>query len=126
MTIKVVTYFSDRPNSPNEKWSGCCILPSGQRLEIWFCAGSEQAVIERAQAFYAREKARQDRLYASTKAAADNDEVEEVVRTSGKGAQFVGKVWMLNRATGERARVLPGEVASYAAQGYVRGGPRSK
>ncbi len=40
--------------------------------------------------------------------------------------QFAGKVWMLNRSTGERARVLPGEVESYASRGFERGGPRSK
>jgi len=44
----------------------------------------------------------------------------------GRGECFAGKVWMLNRSTGERARVLPGEVADYAAKGYERGGPRSK
>lgn len=44
----------------------------------------------------------------------------------GRGGSFVGKVWMLNRATGERARVLPGEVDDYAARGFERGGPRSK
>ncbi len=43
-----------------------------------------------------------------------------------QGAQFAGKVWMLNRATGERARVLPGEVESYTSRGFERGGPRSK
>jgi hypothetical protein len=44
----------------------------------------------------------------------------------GRGGMFVGKVWMLNRSTGERARVLPGEVADYVAKGFEKGGPRSK
>jgi len=44
----------------------------------------------------------------------------------GRGECFAGKVWMLNRATGERARVASGEVADYVAKGYERGGPRSK
>jgi len=57
---------------------------------------------------------------------------QEVVKkpVASRGAHlaemFGGKVWMLNRATGERARVLPDEVESYAAKGFEKGGPRSK
>lgn len=38
----------------------------------------------------------------------------------------VGKAWMLNRATGERARVDVGQIAEYEAKGFIKGGPRSK
>lgn len=125
MTIQVVTYHSVNAK-PDQQWSGCCVLPSGQRLEIWFCAGSEQGVIDRARAFYEREKARQDRLYGSTVAAADNDEAEVNAAGPSREQVFTGKVWMLNRETGERARVSPGEVGSYIARGFNKAGPRSK
>lgn len=38
----------------------------------------------------------------------------------------VGKAWMLNRVTGERARVDVSQVAVYEAKGFIKGGPRSK
>ncbi len=44
----------------------------------------------------------------------------------GRSGSFVGKVWMLNRATGERARVEPHRVVAFEACGFERGGPRSK
>lgn len=136
MTIRVLTYHSENA-SQDQSWAGCCVLPNGKRLEIWFCGPTEEWVRNRAQAFYDREKVRQDQLYGSTIAAAANhlreiadDDLKktmvDAIQASGRGAQFVGKVWMLNRATGERARVLPAEVADYAAKGFERGGPRSK
>ena len=38
----------------------------------------------------------------------------------------IGKIWMLNRQTGERVRVMPNEVVEYEIKGYIKGGPRSK
>lgn len=126
MTIAVATYHSTNAK-PDELWLGYCILPSGQQLLVRFSGATEESVIAKARAFYEKEKARQDRLYGSTAAAADNDAISDDDDVpSGRGVQFVGKVWMLNRETGERARVIPAEVADYAAKGYVRGGPRSK
>ncbi len=42
------------------------------------------------------------------------------------GALFAGKVWMLNRLTGERVRIFPSEIADFIDRGFERGGPRSK
>lgn len=39
---------------------------------------------------------------------------------------LAGKVWVLNRTTGHRTRIDVSEVVSYEANGYVKGGPRSK
>ena len=56
---------------------------------------------------------------------------QEVVQAPkpGRGEhlkQFAGKVWMLNRSTGERARVHHNDVAEYQCKGFVLGGPRSR
>jgi len=44
----------------------------------------------------------------------------------GRAAAFTGKVWMLNRTTGERARIEAGLVAEYEGKGFIKAGPRSK
>ena len=44
----------------------------------------------------------------------------------GRVAAFAGKVWMLNRTTGERARIEVGLVAEYEGKGFIKAGPRSK
>ena len=46
--------------------------------------------------------------------------------TDGRAAAFTGKVWMLNRTTGERARIEAGLVAEYEGKGFIKAGPRSK
>lgn len=128
---EVATYHSTNAK-PEEAWLGYCILPKdGSQLLVRFSGATEAAVISKAQSWYDKEKRRQDTLYASTAAAADNDWMADAgtlatSRGSHLAAMFTGKVWMLNRATGERARVLPAEVVDYAAKGFERSGPRSK
>lgn len=125
---EVATYHSTNAK-PEEAWLGYCILPKdGSQLLVRFSGATEATVISKAQSWYDKEKRRQDTLYASTAAAADNDadDLQSPSRGSHLAAMFTGKVWMLNRVSGERARVLPAEVADYAAKGFERGGPRSK
>jgi len=42
------------------------------------------------------------------------------------GHHFAGKVWMIHSFTKAKQRVNPDEVAKYKAEGWVKGGPRSK
>lgn len=44
---------------------------------------------------------------------------------TGRGHHFAGKVWMVNKTTGDKKRIDPSEQSTYEANGYVRGGPRS-
>jgi hypothetical protein len=37
---------------------------------------------------------------------------------------WIGTIWMLNRETGERARVKPSEVVEYETKGFIRRGIR--
>lgn len=123
--VDVVTYHSQNAK-PHEAWIGYVVLSDGNQLQIRISAASEQQVIARAQAFWSAEKARQDRVRASigTDIATGGENLISE-RPSGKGQLFLGKVWMLRRQTGERARVEAGEVAGYEARGYIKAGPRS-
>jgi hypothetical protein len=51
--------------------------------------------------------------------------VVSVSHGEGRGKANIGKVWMVNKATGQRARVEAGSVDDFQSRGYVRGGPRS-
>lgn len=124
--VDVVTYHSQNAK-PHECWIGYVVLSDGNQLQVRISGATEQAVIDKARWFWASEKARQDRARASIgdQAASDGENLISD-RPSGKGQVFLGKVWMLNRATGERARVDAGEVGNYEGRGFVKGGPRSK
>lgn len=100
-----------------------------------FFADTKLKAVEKATAFFAAEKARQVQIVGNIKAEAVeptkfNPWAGVLGRPSmpadGRGQGFAGKVWMLNRATQERARVEANQVSVYEAKGYVRGGPRSK
>jgi hypothetical protein len=126
-------------------WLGYVVMPNGKRLEIPFFGDSEQNVRTRALAFWDKESARQRSLGAADLepvADIDQDEPAKLVMAQrpkpaakpaaapgkgpGKGKVFKGKVWMINRKNGERARVDPAYVTAYETRGFVRGGPRSK
>lgn len=51
--------------------------------------------------------------------------VVSVSHGEGRGKANIGKVWMVNKATGQRARVEADSVSDFQSRGYVRGGPRS-
>lgn len=91
-----------------------------------FFGNTEAAARANAQRFFDREKARQLHLHGAASQVAGDVENLTHGATDNQQHRFSGKVWMLNRASGERARVDAGEVASFEARGYVRGGPRSK
>lgn len=122
-------------------WLGYVVMPNGKRLEIPFFGDSEQNVRLRALAFWDKESARQRSLGAADlEPVADIDQDDKPApakiiyakpaaapgKGPGKGKVFKGKVWMINRKNGERARVEPSQVPAFEARGFVRGGPRSK
>lgn len=111
--MKITPYQSE-----NGKW--LALMDFDNNTFMPFFGASKADAVNRAEAFLEREKARWLR--------ADSSGTENLTseRPAGKGQVFLGKVWMLNRETGERARVDAGEVAGFESRGYVRGGPRSK
>lgn len=128
---EVVTYYSSNAKK-HQAWIAYVVLPlDGNQLLVRSEGHTEDEAKQRAIAWYEKEKARQERLYRAE--LEENKPVDDDGWTSnpggvgsGKGQVFVGKLWMLNRTTGQRARIEPSELQSYEAQGYVRGGPRSK
>lgn len=70
-------------------------------------------------------------VYCAVAPAKDRLEAEiksrlEAHKPSGKGKVFVGTIWMINRNTGARARIPAEQYDAFVAQGFERGGPRSK
>lgn len=47
-------------------------------------------------------------------------------KVDGRGAHFIGKVWMIHKNTRQKIRCTKEEVAEYQAKGFERGGARSK
>lgn len=97
----------------------------GNDTYMSFFGPTAEAAEKRANDWYDKERARQLRIVGSS-------EQEEIAKPKnngsgdGRGQHFLGKVWMINRTTGHKARVEPSEVSGFEASGYVRGGPRSK
>jgi hypothetical protein len=118
--MQILTYHS--VNAPSHKaWVAYPVIDD---LFLVRCeAATEVEAIERAKAWYAKEKARQAVLVGTSE---DEDEPSTFNRAmEGRGQGFAGKVWVLNRSTGDRARVMPDQLQQYVARGYVQAGPRS-
>jgi hypothetical protein len=117
--MQILTYHST--NAPTHKsWVA---YPTIDGLFLVRCeAATEQEAVARAEAWYVKEQTHQAALVGTS----EIDEECGAPIGQGRGQSFAGKVWMLNRSTGERARVMPNEVQQYAAKGYVQAGPRSK
>lgn len=115
--MDIDTYHSTNTKNINEAWVGYLLMPrDGRQLTIRFSGPDEKTVIDRAHAFYDNHV----RKYAES--VSNGNGIPE----SGRGKVFIGKTWLLNRTTGERARVLDAEVNGYLARGFIKAGPRSK
>jgi hypothetical protein len=119
--MQILTYHSK--NAPFHKaWVAYPVIDD---LFLVRCEATTEAdAIARAEAWFVKEKARQAVLVGTSE---DEDESSMFNRAmDGRGQGFTGKVWMLNRSTGDRARVMPDQLQQYVARGYVQAGPRSK
>lgn len=104
-------------------------LELGNDLRMSFFGATEAEAKSRAEAWYAAEKKRQERLWpekAREVALTAEERTSNNLQASNYGHGLRGMVWMFNRATGDRKRVQPSEVAGLEWAGYQRGGPRSK
>ena len=123
MSLQILTYQST--NAPAHKaWIAYPVLDG-----LWLVrceAATEAAAIERAKAWYEAEKVRQARIVGKSDDEGNDFKPAAVPSVgSGRGLHFAGKVWMVNRETGHKCRIMPELQGSYEAKGYVRGGPRS-
>lgn len=120
--MNITTYHSE--DAPTHK-SWLAYMDLGT-CSMSFFADSKLKAVEKAERFFAAEKARQVQIVGNIKAEVVEPAETNPWAATGRGQGFAGKVWMLNRATQERARVEANQVSAYEAKGYVRGGPRSK
>lgn len=120
--MKLMTYQSATA-WPDKRWLCVMDMCDNGTLYMNFFAATEQAATDKANAWWDVEKAKQLRIMA---VEVIDPTVDDVRMPSGRGAGFLGKVWMLNRSTGARARIEASEIGNYEAKGYVRGGPRSQ
>lgn len=120
--VDVVTYHSTNAK-PNEQWAAFLVSSSGDQLPMKFTGKDEQTVKTRAVEWFKAEKVRQTALLGE---AVNEAHDEDIKSTGGRGHHFAGKIWVINRQTDDKRRIEPNELAGFEAQGYVRGGPRSK
>ena len=121
--MNIITYHSSNAK-PHEAWLAYVELANGEQWLVRCVGYSELEARTKAQVLWDREQA---------KYAAHNSKVdcqgEQPKKIDGRGAHlhhFAGKVWMINRVTHDLKRIDPNELTVYEANGYVRGGPRSK
>lgn len=148
MSPNIVTYHSSNAK-PHEAWLAYVVLPSGEQWLVRFTGHSELEAKTKAQVLWDKEQKRYavvnkvDIVNAALAAAAFN-RIATVgaepascnidhpgynfaqSKGQGRGAQFVGKVWVIHQETRELKRIDPNELDSYLGRGYIRGGPRSK
>lgn len=113
--VATITYHSINAN-PSECWMAYVVLPNGKRWDVQSLAATEEVAIEKLVKLYESE------IVKYAKCDVSHDEPV----TSGRGAHFVGKVWMIHSFTRNKIRVDASEVEKYEAEGYIKGGPRSK
>ena len=129
---ETVTYFSQNHINPNEAWSAYVILPTGKRWGVVAFGETEQQAVDKIVSLYEAEKLKATSNYQ--KAATDFNNTKENLTTAkafpierlSRGHHFAGKVWMIHSFTKAKQRVNPDEVAKYEAEGWIKGGPRSK
>lgn len=112
--MQITTYQSIKA-WPEKRWLAS--LDIGNNLLMSFFAKTEQEAIDAANRWWELRMQREAELNASpfnSEAVIDGREA------------LGGKLWMLNRMTGHRARINASELALYEGRGYVKGGPRSK
>jgi hypothetical protein len=116
--MNILTYHSE--DAPSHKaWIA---YPCIDGLFLVRCeAATKEEAVARAERWYSNEQAKQDRIVGDSE-----QEPSTFNRVMGQGHHFAGKVWVLNRETGHKTRVMPNRVNEYLDSGYVKAGPRSK
>lgn len=131
--MNIVTYHSTNAK-PNEAWLAYVVLPNGEQWLVRCTGHSELEAKTKAQVLWDREQKKYRAHNDLVDAEAGDVKVVHnhgtpnsfSVAPSGRGAHFAGKVWVIHQTTRELKRIDPKELDSHLADGYVRGGPRSK
>lgn len=123
----VVTYSSVNAKI-DEAWIGYIVLGDGSYWGVRFSGASEEIVVSHALRVWEQERAKYGLkpVIEADKPVEPSGWSSAPVKVDGRGHHLAGKVWMINRATADKVRIEPSQVADYESRGYVRGGPRSK
>jgi hypothetical protein len=102
----------------------------GSDIYMSFFGPTKEAAEKRARNWYENERKRAERIDPSIKSndPVSNDgwgDSDGWSKPDTRGMHFAGKVWMVNKSTGEKKRIDPSEQSLYEGRGFVRGGPRS-
>ena len=126
--MDIATYHSTNTPNRNEAWVGYILMPrDGRQLTIRFSGPDEQTVLDRAHRFYEAHVVKHvESPSRPVEPESDSIEFDTTGSGPGRGQHSAGKTWLLNRTTGERARVSNREVPGYLARGFIKAGPRSK
>lgn len=133
--MKIVTYFSENVENPQMNWIGY-IQNGGIFLGIRFHGETEKEVKKKARFWHENQtkpKVYQvettEEEFAAWKETQPEPEPKKVfpsqmVRVSqgpGRGHGNAGRIWVINKKTRERKRVLESELQDYMSQGFIRG-----
>lgn len=115
-----------------DEWGGDTWLAHmnlGNDIYMSFFGATKDAAETRARDWYETEKKRWERIDPSSKSVGEANagwgNSDGWTKPDGRGQHFVGKIWMVNKSTGDKKRIDPTEQTLYEGRGYVRGGPRS-
>ena len=100
----------------------------GKGVYASFFGKTEAEAKAKAEAWYASERERWARIDKSQEEAKTNN-ADEVIPNKGRGAHFVGMVWMINPAAEigkQKIRVAEAEQKLWEGRGYKRGGARTQ
>lgn len=124
--INTITYFSQNA-TPSEAWMAYALLPNGKRWNVYATGSTEAEAVGKIVSLYESERAKVKPVDPwSALAKPLIDAIPEKYAT-GRGSHFVGKSWLINKATREKIRVPTGDVNKYLETGeWEKGGPRSK
>jgi len=122
---QTITYHST--NAPTgQEWMAYAVLPNGQRWNVYSMASTEVEAIDKIVSLYEAEAAKFVNKAIAMAAQPLIDAIPQSYDNRGRGHHFAGKVWMIHSFTRAKQRVNPDEVAKYEAEGWIKGGPRSK
>lgn len=132
--VFVIRSYEGNDEWVSKKWLAHMNL--GNDVYMSFFGATKVEAEDKARLWYEREKSRIERQYVpdgQVKVAVKSDWNAGWGNALNAGNDWgntehkmAGKVWMLNRSTGDRARIEQNEVAKYEQNGYIKAGPRSK
>jgi hypothetical protein len=136
MTTNLVVAYrasDDSATDENMRWLAYVVLPTGDFWHVRFNGATEEVARSKAVALWTKVNEkwsklglnRQEDIEPETNEAWNQPAPDPWATPSGRGAHFVGTVWMKHPVDGLK-RVALTEITMYEKNGFVRSGPRSK